>query len=346
MNLRLLIPIAFKNLMNDNNTPEIILAGDIGGTKANIQLGRLSENGLEIIKEQRYVSKDHGSLREIITQFLEGQTAPDKICFSVAGPVIEGKVKFTNLSWQIDIGEISQHFGGCPVSVLNDLEATAYGLAGLKETERHVLYQGTNDTPGNIAIVAPGTGLGEAGLYFDGKEYHPFATEGGHSDFAPRNQQDISLLNFLLLRHEHVSWERLLSGKGIYTIWQFLSTVEKKESPGWLLKEMENTDPAPVISKAALEGTCPVCVETIALFNRFLAIESVNMILKLKATGGLYVAGGIAPKILPLLHPGTWTEVFNKSGRMKQLLNEVSVYVVLNEKMPMLGASYYACLNM
>jgi glucokinase len=346
MNLQLHIPVAFKHIRSDDEINSVILAGDVGGTKANMILSRLTESGLETIKEKRYVSQDYQSLKEILTDFLDGQPSPATICFSVAGPVLEGKVKFTNLSWNIDSAEISAHLGGCPVSILNDLEATAYGLAGLKAEELTTLYQGTNETPGNIAILAAGTGLGEAGLFWDGQAYHPFATEGGHSDFAPRSAQDIALMNFLFTRHEHVSWERLLSGNGIYTIWQFLTDMEKKEAPAWLVKEMENTDPAPVISKAALEGTCPVCMEAIELFNRYLAIEAVNLTLKLKATGGLYLAGGIAPKLLPLLKQSTWNEVFEKSGRMRHLLKEVSVYVVLNEKAPLLGAGYYALLNM
>lgn len=346
MNLQLLIPIAFSNLTTVNNTATIILAGDVGGTKANMLLSRYSKKGLETIKEERYTTNGFDSFTAILTHFLDGQKYPDKICFSVAGPVIEGKVKFTNLSWNIDREEISRHVGGSPVTILNDLESTAFGLAGLKEQELNVLYKGTNETPGNIAILAAGTGLGEAGLFFDGKCYHPFATEGGHSDFAPRSARDIEVLTFLLGRHQHVSWERLLSGNGIYTIWQYLTQVEKKEIPGWLLQQMENTDPAPVISKAALAGNCAVCKETVEMFNRYLATEAVNLILKLKATGGLYLAGGIAPKLLLLLNPDTWKDVFNKSGRMNLLLKEVTVYVILNEKAPLLGATYFACLNM
>lgn len=346
MNLQLLIPIAFKHYNLEEDIDKVILAGDIGGTKANIRLSRVSASGLETIKETRYVSKDFHSFTDILTSFLEGQTKPDSVCFSVAGPVIDGKVKFTNLSWQIDAAEISAHVGGSAVAILNDLESTAYGLAMLKPEELRTIYSGTDETPGNIAILAAGTGLGEAGLFFDGKNYHPFATEGGHCDFAPRSARDKDVLDFLHGRHEHVSWERLLSGNGIYTIWQYLTQIELKTSPSWLLKQMENTDPAPVISKAALEGTCIVCAEAIEMFNRYLATEAVSLILKLKATGGLYLAGGIAPKILPLLNPKTWDEVFISSGRMSKLLKEVSVHVVLNEKAPLDGATGFAGLNM
>ncbi len=346
MSLSLLIPIAFKHATKIIESPKLILAGDVGGTKANMMLCSLSSTGLETIKQTRYESKDYKSFNDILTNFLEGQSRPDNICLSVAGPVIDDKVKFTNLSWNIDSEEICNHIKGCRVAIINDLEATAYGLAALKKEELSVLYKGVVDAPGNIAILAAGTGLGEAGLYFDGTNFHPFATEGGHADFAPRSQRDIAVLNFLLNRHEHVSWERLLSGRGIITIWEYLAQIEKKESPAWLLQQMEGTDAAPVISKAATDGTCDVCVETVEIFNRYLAIEAANLVLKLKATGGLYLAGGIAPKLLPLLKPAVWEEVFSKSGRMKQLLDDVTVSVVLNEKAPLLGASYFASLNM
>lgn len=346
MEIALLVPIAFKQTAFSQDENVIVLAGDIGGTKANMSLCKFTAQGMEVVKEKRYVSKDHISFTDIISDFIEGLPNPQKVCLSVAGPVIDGKVKFTNLSWQIDMNEISQTLGGSPVAILNDLEATAYGLAALKPDELHTLHQGTNETPGNIGILAAGTGLGEAGLFFDGSRYHPFATEGGHCDYAPRTKQDLGILYFLQARHEHVSWERLLSGNGIVTIWEYLTQIENKPKPSWILEAMKTTDPAAVISNAAKEAKCSTCVEAIKLFDRFLAIEAANMILKFKATGGLYLAGGIAPKILSLLDPQTWKEIFESSGRMKHLLNTVSVHVMLNEKAPMLGSIYYAGLNM
>jgi len=344
MKLELFVPIAFKyNEISDN---EVVMAGDVGGTKANLMLCRFGKNGLEIIFEKRYVSTDHISCNGILEDFLKGQPAPKQICLSVAGPVIEGKVKFTNLSWLVDPLEISKQWNHAPVALLNDLEATAYGLAALKQDELHMLQKGSRVTPGNIAILAPGTGLGEAGLFFDGRAYHPFATEGGHCDFAPRTAQDTALLKMLQGRHEHVSWERLLSGVGIYTIWQFLTSVEKKSQPDWLLKEMEDNDPSAMISKAAAEKKCATCTETMELFNRYLAIEATNLILKLKATGGLFISGGIPPKILPLMNPDVWAETFENSGRMRALLAQVNVQVILNQKAPLLGTAYYAGLNM
>jgi len=254
MTTPLLIPIAFKYLEHPEDSSRIILSADIGGTKANLMLSRFSTDGLQIIKENRYICKDYQSFNDILGNFLEGETLPDNICFSVAGPVIEGKVKFTNLSWQLDINEISTHAGGSPVAIINDLEATAYGLAALKKEELSILCKGANQAPGNIAILAAGTGLGEAGLFFDGNQYHPFATEGGHSDFAPRSERDIAVLTFLLARHEHVSWERLLSGNGIYTIWQFLTQVEKKKAPHGYWNKWKIPTLLPLLAKQRLRA--------------------------------------------------------------------------------------------
>ena len=342
---QLFLPIAFKNFHLAKNTTQLVLAGDIGGTKANMLLCLFTAGGIEVIKEERFVSKDHDSFTAIISTFLNEQPNPAKICLSVAGPVIDGRVKFTNLNWAIDSAEISAQFS-CPVAILNDLESTAYGLAGTQPGELGMLHQGKHQTVGNIAILAAGTGLGEAGLYFDGQNYHPFATEGGHCDFAPRNAQDIAVLNFLLVRHQRVSWERLLSGTGIYTIWEYLTEIENKPKPSWLLEQMEHTDKAAAVSKAAIEKTCPVCIEAMAMFNRYLAIEGANIILKLKATGGLYLAGGIAAKNISLLDPAVWAEIFNNSGRMKAVLAQVPVFVMTNEKAPLLGSAYYAAFNM
>jgi glucokinase len=347
MKPQLFLPIAFQHLATAPDNI-IVLAGDIGGTKANMALFKVNGNGFTTLKEQRYSSKNYHSFQEILNDFLAGQPTPQRVCLSVAGPIIEGSVKFTNLSWEINAREISSLINNCPVAILNDLEATAYGLAALKPDEVHILHKGKDETPGNIGILAAGTGLGEAGMYFDGKAYHPFATEGGHSDFAPRTLQDIELMHFLLEKYpKHVSWERLLSGLGIENMWDFLTQREKKHCPSDVEATIVSaTDKAAAISHAAAQGICPVCIEALALFNRYLSIEAANLILKFKATGGLYLAGGIAPKVLPLLKPEVWDDTFQNSGRMRQLLAEVTVYVVLNQQAPLLGAGYYAWLGM
>ena len=267
-------------------------------------------------------------------------------CFGVPGPNVHGVVQPSNLGWKIEVNALPRLLGIPRVAILNDLESTAYGISALRQSDFAVLQAGSGSHAGNQCVIAPGTGLGEAGLFWDGKSYHPFATEGGHCDYAPRTKQDLGILTFLQARHEHVSWERLLSGNGIVTIWEFLTQVEFKPKPQWILDAMETTDPAAVISNAAKEAKCTTCVEAIKLFDRFLAIEAANMILKFKSTGGLFLAGGIAPKIITMLDPVTWKEIFESSGRMKHLLNTVSVYVMLNEKAPMLGSIYYAGLNM
>jgi glucokinase len=220
----MLFPIAFKRTFAEDDENIVVLAGDIGGTKTNIALCRISANGVERIKEARYVSKNFRSLNQIIEEF-SAEIRPRHICMAVAGPVLDGKVKFTNLPWELD-SEIIESELGIPVSFINDLESMAYGLAALKENELVTLYAGDKDAVGNMAVIAPGTGLGEAGMYFDGSCYHPFATEGGHSDFAPRSEEDIELYRFLHLRHDHVSWERILSGGGIFTLWQFLTQIK------------------------------------------------------------------------------------------------------------------------
>jgi glucokinase len=341
----LFFPIAFKRTFAGENEEIVVLAGDIGGTKTNIALCRISENGVEKLKEARYVSKDFRSLTQIIESF-SAALKPRHICMAVAGPVLDGKVKFTNLPWELD-SELIESELGIPVSFINDLESTAYGLAALKENELLTLYEGDKDAFGNMAIIAPGTGLGEAGLYFDGKSYHPFATEGGHCDFAPRSEEDMEVYRFLHLQHDHVSWERVLSGDGIYTLWQFLTEIRGKVSQSWVIEEMKNTDPNAVISQAALEGICPVCMEAMDLFKKYLAYESAQLVLKTKATGGLIIAGGIPPKILPILQGGVpWSEFFiHRNGRMDAMMRQVKVQVVVNEKLPLLGAAYYAAFN-
>lgn len=345
MKQHLMFPIAFKKSLADDDEDIVVLAGDIGGTKTNIALCRISENGVEKLKEARYVSKDFRSLTQIIEDF-SAEEKPRHICMAVAGPVLDGKVKFTNLPWELD-SDIIEADLGIPVSFINDLESTAYGLAALKENELVTLYEGDKDAVGNMAIIAPGTGLGEAGMYFDGASYHPFATEGGHCDFAPRSEEDIEVYRFLHLQHDHVSWERVLSGAGIFTLWQFLVDVKGRIPQSWVTEKMKDTDPPAVISQAALENKCPVCFEAMQLFKRYLAYESAQLVLKTKATGGLIIAGGIPPKILPILQSNEpWSDFFiHRNGRMDAMMKQVKVQVVMNEKLPLLGAAYYAAFN-
>jgi glucokinase len=339
-----LVPIAFRKDIHQEQTPATILAADIGGTKTNIARYRLDGNGLEMLNQKRYVSKDYPSLTDIIHDFSGGKL-PDRISAAVAGPVIDGKSKLTNLAWQLDSTTMATDMK-IPVCFINDLEATAYGLAGLKKEERETLAEGAPGAKGNIAIIAPGTGLGEAGLFWDGKCYHPFATEGGHSDFAPRTEIDIEIFRYLQKQFGHVSFERVVSGMGIKNIYRFLTEKKGETVPEWLSQRMQEGDPAAVISEAALKREDLVCGETMELFVRYFATEASSLVLKLMATGGLYLAGGIPPKIIPLLKEDGWVKNFDNNGRMHQLSEKVPVHVVLNDKMALLGAAYFGAYSM
>ncbi len=337
-----LVPIAFKKEISKGQKPINILAADIGGTKANIALYTADAEGLTLVTQKRYLSKDYGSLSAVIGEFTGGKS-PDRISAAVAGPVVDGKSKLTNLPWVLDSGAMTKEMG-VPVCFINDLEATAYGLAGLGKDELVTLQTGAPDSRGNLAIIAPGTGLGEAGLFFDGERYHPFATEGGHSDFAPRTKKDVELFYALQQQFGHVSWERFVSGMGIKNIFHCLSAG--RQMPEWLTDRMRDEDPAAVISEAALKHEDLICAETMDLFVRYLATEASSLVLKLMATGGLYLAGGIPPKILPLLKSDNWTRNFDNNGRMHELSQRVPVHVVLNDKMALQGAAYYGAYNM
>ena len=338
------VSIAFRKDIQQDQPPATILAADIGGTKVNIATYRLDGNGLEMLNQKRYASKDYPSLTDIIHDFSGGKL-PDRICAAVAGPVINGKSKLTNLTWQLDSAVMSKAMK-VPVCFINDLEATAFGFAGLEKDELATLAKGEAGAKGNIAIIAPGTGLGEAGLYWDGQRYHPFATEGGHTDFGPRTDIDIEIFRYLQQQFGHVSWERVVSGMGIKNIYRFLTEKRREAVPEWLAERMKNGDPAAVISECALKHEDLVCGETMDLFVRYLATEASCLVLKLMATGGLYLAGGIPPKILPLLQNDSWEKNFDNNGRMHQLSEKVPVSVVLNDKMALMGAAYFGAYNM
>lgn len=326
-----------------------VLAGDVGATKSYFALCKVSGDKVTILKEEKYVSASFKHLTEMVTLFLEDQQLPEVIAIGVAGPVENGKVVITNLSWSIDQTELAAASGVENVQLINDLEATAYGLAVLSENDIETIYSGDINTPdkNNIAIIAPGTGLGEAGLFWDGQSFNPFATEGGHCDFSPRKKIDLELFNYLQDKFGHVSWERVLSGPGIYSIYQFLHTEKQREQPEWLAEKIAQENPAMVISNAAISKQAAICIEAMELFIHYLAVESANLILKLKATGGLFIGGGIAPKIKELLNPEIFTTTFDETGRLNHLLKKVPIRLILNDKAALLGAAYYGgtCFN-
>lgn len=321
-----------------------VLAGDIGGTKTNLAFYAATETGLKVLHTGRYPSAEYTSCTAILQQFLADNNcpAPDRICLGVAGPVLNGKVDLTNLNWDIDIKVVKRTMGVEAVFLLNDLESMAYGLAALTEEDYITIHPGDEHSTGNMAIIAPGTGLGQAGLYWNGQNHFPFPTEGGHTDFSPRTDLDIALLKFLQNEYGVVSWEKVVAGPAIIDIYHFLRDVKKREEPNWLKDalEQEKNDSA-VISGAAIEQKAAICIETMELFVRYLARESSNLVLKMKATGGLFLGGGIPPKIAPLLLQPQFMEHYMDCDRMQHLLENVPIRIIKNDKTGLIGAAYY-----
>ena len=279
-----------------------ILAGDIGGTKTWLALFQVDGSHREILEIDKYVSQAYGSLDEIVRQFVEtrGITCP-YACFGIAGPVSNGKSKATNLPWLVDARRLGAKIGIDKVWLINDLEANAWGIGALEPEDFCILNPGSPSASGNVSVISAGTGLGEAGMFWDGKIYRPFASEGGHTDFAPNSELEIGLLRHLKRRYDHVSWERVVSGQGLVNIYGFLRDHRRLDPPEWLDEEMRKGDGAAVIANAAPSGDCPVCDEALELFVHLYGVEAGNHALKIMATGGVYIGGGIAPKILDKL---------------------------------------------
>jgi len=339
----MLLPFNKSKESKSSGKNTIVLAGDIGATKTNLALFNVEEDHVTPLQGAQYKSHDYENIIDLTDAFIRDLPLPVSICFGVAGPVLNGHAKLSNINWDINSAELSNHFKVKNVQLINDLEATAYGLAMLNEIDVVMLHKGNDAPVGNAAVIAPGTGLGEAGLYWDGNYYDPFATEGGHSDFAPRNEFDFELYTFLQKKFGHVSWERLVCGPGIVNIYQFLRDEKNREEPGWLKEKFINDDAAAVISQHAIQSE--ICKETMQLFIRFLAYESANLVLKLKATGGLFIGGGIAPQIVSLFENDAFYSSFCQSGRLNYLLEKVPVKIILNTKTALLGAAFFGAKN-
>lgn len=315
----------------------MILAGDIGGTNTRLAL---FEKGRMVGGERKFPSPKYNSLEEIIREFLQGKTVT-KACFGVAGPIRDGTCKITNLTWNIDAAHISQTLRIGSVHLLNDLEANAYGLKALKKEELYLLHEGKRQT-GNQALIAAGTGLGEAGLFWDGKSHRPFACEGGHTDFAPRNALEMELLVYLKKKFGHVSYERIVSGPGLHNLFQFLVETGKQKWAPAVKAEMEKGDPARVVSEWGRENKDPACVYALDWFISLYGAEAGNMALKFLSLGGFYVGGGIAPHLVDKIKKGTFHSSFVDKGRFKELLASIPIWIVLNDNAALLGAANYA----
>ncbi len=322
----------------------MLLAGDIGATKTILALFEPETGPREPFLEREVITASYPDLETLILRFLDetGRTVSGAV-FGIAAPVKKGRAVMINLPWVIEEEKLMRALGIEPVCFLNDLEAIANAVPILKAEDLHPLNEGTPDPDGNIAVIAPGTGLGEAFLVSDGKGHRSMASEGGHADFAPSSPVEMDLLKHLRGKYEHVSYERVCSGPGIFNIFEFLKAAGVEESPSWLSEEIAGADdPTPVIVKAATQKrNCGICERTLEIFTSILGAEAGNLALKVLATSGVYVAGGIPPRILGFLEKGNFMQAFRSKGREEFLLENIPVRVVLNKKSGLIGAAAY-----
>ncbi|MBD2493823.1 glucokinase [Nostoc sp. FACHB-280] len=336
----------------------LLLAGDIGGTKTILRLVETSDfSELQTVYEDSYRSGDFPDLVPMVQQFLlQANTAtPQKACFAIAGPVVNNTAKLTNLAWYLDTYRLQQELGIAAISLINDFAAVGYGIFGLSSQDLLILQPGKLKPEAPIAVIGAGTGLGQGFLIKQGNHYQVFPSEGGHTDFAPRNELEFQLLKYLLDKHDiqRVSVERVVSGLGIVAIYQFLrDRKHATESPEiaqavrtWEQeagRTEKSVDPGAVIGKAAIQKSDRLSEQTLQLFVDAYGAEAGNLALKLLPYGGLYIAGGIAPKILPLIQNGSFLLNFTQKGRMRSLLEEVPVYIILNPQVGLIGAALCA----
>ncbi|MEQ1794940.1 MAG: glucokinase [Nitrospira sp.] len=348
----------------------MILAGDIGGTKTNLALYDWPTERVEPVRLETFHSADYKSLEEILEEFLTPPKPPTLVddmdgaaseeeeadvealpaepikigaaCFGVAGPVIENHAQTTNLPWVVDGTAIAKRFDIPRVQLLNDLEATAYGILLLRPDELEVLNPGNPPKKRQaLALIAAGTGLGEAILFWDGQSYRPMPSEGGHTDFAPNNDYEIDLLRYLRSQYLHVSYERILSGPGLNAIYEYVRDTKKNE-PTWLAEKIKAGDPAAEIAEAGLKGQADIAKQTLDLFASIYGAEAGNLALKALSLDGVYVAGGMAPKLIKKLQDGMFMKAFINKGRYKRLLSNMPVKVVMNQQTALLGAASVA----
>ncbi len=319
---------------------EMIIAGDIGGTHTRMGAFSGGPGSPKLDRWKEYKSKDYASMEKVVEEFLSGDgNKPDAFCFGVAGPVVEGKAHPTNLTWELDAERMTETLGA-RVVLINDLEANAYGVATLGKEDLETLQAGAERERGNAAVISAGTGLGEAGLYWDGAHHRPFASEGGHCTFAPRTDEEVALLAFLRAKFpDHVSWERVLSGPGLRNIYEFLRDTGRAAEEPWLAEQLAQGDAAAAISENAVHGRSELCVKALGMFVALYGAEAGNLALKVLSVAGMYVGGGIAPRILGKLKEGSFLDAFLGKGRMRAVLERMPVYVITNDKTALQGAA-------
>ena len=324
----------------------MILAGDIGGTNARLAFFDVQNGHFRLVSSSVFPCREYAGLDQIVSKFVDTtKLHPDAACFGVPGPVRNGRVETSNLPWIIESKRLADELNLKQAVLINDLEANAWGIATLDTADVVPLNKGKGNPVGNQAVISAGTGLGEAGMYWDGSQHRIFATEGGHCDFAPRDSLEIDLFRYLSGRYGHVSYERVVSGPGLVNVFHFLRDSGRGTEPQWLTDEMAHGDPAASISRAALAGKCALCEKALDLFVSVFAAEAGNLALKVMATGGVYLGGGIAPKMLTKLSGPLFMHSFVGKGRMQALLETVPVKVITNDKTALMGAARCAAVN-
>jgi glucokinase len=325
----------------------MILAGEIGATRIRLAAFETEGNRLQCVVEKIYMSQQHDGLAGVLAQFVKTEGIPvHSACLGVAGPVRAGRSKISNLPWVIDAQEVARQLRLNSVGLLNDLEAFAYGIDGLDSKDFITLSEGAEDAEGNRAVISAKTGLGMAGLYWDGFRHHPFACEGGHADFAPRNDLQMELLAYLQKKYGRISCERILSGPGIKNIYDFLRDAHKAEEPDWLREQISAApDPPALISQMALEGKAAICDQALTIFVSVFGAETGNCALHYMSTGGIFIGGSIAAKIVPKMKDPVFLESFLDKGRMEAILRDMPVKIVANDDTGLIGAARYTLIQ-
>lgn len=320
----------------------IVLAGDVGGTNTRLGICRVKGSIVKFIASQVYPSVQYPHLETILREFMVGRGGVAAACFGIAGPVVRDIAMATNLPWKVSVRSLQRKLSVDRVSVINDLVANAYGIGAMGGRDFAVLNRGSRMT-GNAAVLSAGTGLGEAVLFWNGTRHVPLPSEGGHAEFGPRCRLELRLLAYLLERVGHVSYEHVLSGSGLHTLYRFLKDSRRfGREPAWLRKQLAEGDPAAVISEAARLRKSRLCDEALDLFASIYGAAAGNLALQVMAVAGVYIGGGIAPKILWKLREGGFMRSFRDKGRLSPLVARIPVRVIMNDQAALFGAAVHA----
>ena len=323
----------------------MILAGDVGGTKVHLALYNFEGGRLKPVRDEKFPAQEFPTLDAAVEKFLAPGEREQIVaaCFGCPGPVRDGRLKLTNLPWTLDQRDLAKSLSIEHIFLINDLEANGYGIPELAPESIVTLHEGDTSAVGHRGLIAAGTGLGEALLIWDGKTHRPIPSEGGHCDFAARTDREIALLEYLRRTlNGRVSWERVVSGLGIKNVYAYLRDVEKMDEPQWLRDRMKTEDPNAVIGQCAEDGSSALCFETMQTFAAAYGAEAGNIALKVLATGGMYLGGGIAPKSLKTLASGGFVQAYLDKGRLSPVLESIPVRVILDDTCALLGAAAYA----